>query len=266
MELEISISNQQKHFVLVHGACHGAWCWYKLKPLLESAGHSVTAVDLSASGINTKSLLDIYTLEDYAEPLMELMAAIPPDEKVVLVGHSYGGYSLALAMENYPEKISVAVFLAALMPDIEHPPYYVREQYLERFPRPDLDRKFSLYGSPEEPRTMMSHGPKSLSTFLYQLCSTEDLELAKLLIRPSPLLKEDLSKAKKFSAERYGSVTRAYIVCGQDKAVEADFQLWLVENIGVAEVRAIKDADHMAMLSKPKELCQCLLEIADKYI
>ncbi|GLT49958.1 hypothetical protein SLA2020_234790 [Shorea laevis] len=30
---------KQSHFILVHGVCHGAWSWYKLKPLLESAGH-----------------------------------------------------------------------------------------------------------------------------------------------------------------------------------------------------------------------------------
>ena len=28
-------------FVLVHGAWHGAWCWDKVVPLLERAGHRV---------------------------------------------------------------------------------------------------------------------------------------------------------------------------------------------------------------------------------
>ncbi|EXB63678.1 hypothetical protein L484_027021 [Morus notabilis] len=36
-----------KHFVLVHGSCHGGWSWYKLVPLLKSAGHAVTALDLA---------------------------------------------------------------------------------------------------------------------------------------------------------------------------------------------------------------------------
>ena len=101
MDVAINVK-QQKHFVLVHGACHGAWCWYKLKPLLESAGQRVTAIDLSASGINPKRLDEVYTLEDYSLPLLELMASIPPAEQFVLVGHSYGGFNLALAMENYP--------------------------------------------------------------------------------------------------------------------------------------------------------------------
>ncbi|KAK9036308.1 hypothetical protein V6N11_078314 [Hibiscus sabdariffa] len=29
------------HFVLIHGICHGAWCWYMLVSLLQSAGHSI---------------------------------------------------------------------------------------------------------------------------------------------------------------------------------------------------------------------------------
>ncbi|XP_071906965.1 norfluorocurarine synthase 1-like isoform X2 [Coffea arabica] len=220
MDVAINVK-QQKHFVLVHGAGHGAWCWYKLKPLLESAGQRVTAIDLSAAGINPKRLDELYTLEDYSLPLLELMASIPPTEKVVLVGHSYGGFNLALAMEKYPEKISIAIFVTASMPDAIHPPSYPAEQ---------------------------------------------DLELAKMLARPASNFLEDLAKAKPFSPERYGSVKRAYIVCKEDKIRPLDFQRWLIQNIGVTEVKEIKDADHMVMLSKPQELCQNLLEIASNYI
>ncbi|MCD7462970.1 hypothetical protein HAX54_049694 [Datura stramonium] len=37
-------------------------------------------------------------------------------EKVILVGHSLGGFAISKAMEIFPEKISVAVFVTALMP------------------------------------------------------------------------------------------------------------------------------------------------------
>ncbi|KAK9938994.1 hypothetical protein M0R45_015704 [Rubus argutus] len=37
---------EKKHFVLVHGAGHGAWCWYKIATLLTAAGHNVTTLDL----------------------------------------------------------------------------------------------------------------------------------------------------------------------------------------------------------------------------
>lgn len=104
------------HFVLVHGAFHGAWCWYKVITLLKSAGHKVTALDLGASGINPKQVHELHSILDYFEPLMEFMASLPAEERVILVGHSLGGLCLSAAMERFPEKVSVAVFATALMP------------------------------------------------------------------------------------------------------------------------------------------------------
>ncbi|CAA2972600.1 Hypothetical predicted protein [Olea europaea subsp. europaea] len=119
---------QQKHFVLVHGACHGAWCWYRLQTLLEAEGHRVAVMDLAASGIDPKMLDELRTFSDYNQPLLEVMESIPPDEKVVLVAHSLGGLNIAFAMEKYPHKISVAVFIAAYMPDTVHRPSYFVEK------------------------------------------------------------------------------------------------------------------------------------------
>jgi len=118
----------RKHYVLVHGACHGAWSWYKLKPLLESAGHKVTALDLAASGINMQKIEDVHTFSQYTEPLLQLLAATPPNEKVILVGHGSGGLNIALAMEKFPEKILAGVFVTAFVPDTEHNPSYVLEK------------------------------------------------------------------------------------------------------------------------------------------
>ncbi|XP_021809465.1 putative inactive methylesterase 20 isoform X2 [Prunus avium] len=107
---------QKKHFVLVHGAGHGAWCWYKLSALLISAGHHVTALDLAASGDNPKQINQVHCFADYVEPLIEFMESLPPEDRVILVGHSMGGASISIAMERFPEKISVAVFATAVMP------------------------------------------------------------------------------------------------------------------------------------------------------
>lgn len=103
-------------FVLVHGACHGSWCWYKVATLLRSAGHRVATVDLGGSGIHPKQLDEIPTLSGYVEPLMEFMAALPSEEKVVLVGHSYGGIVISVAAERFPKNVLAAVYVAAFMP------------------------------------------------------------------------------------------------------------------------------------------------------
>ncbi|CAN4112284.1 unnamed protein product [Withania somnifera] len=106
----------KKYFVLVHTVGHGAWSWYKIVALMRSSGHNVTALDLGASGINPKPVLEVPNLSDYFSPLMDFMASLPAHAKVVLVGHSFGGMANSKAMETFPEKISVAVFLNAIMP------------------------------------------------------------------------------------------------------------------------------------------------------
>ncbi|PNX88858.1 polyneuridine-aldehyde esterase, partial [Trifolium pratense] len=86
-----------------------------------------------------------------------------------------------------------------------------------------------------------------------------------ILIRRGSLFLEDLSEAENFSKERYESVPRAYIVVNDDLAIPLEYQEWMVQNAGIDEVKVINGADHMAMLSKPQELCLSLLEIAQKY-
>ncbi|KAE8695351.1 Methylesterase 4 [Hibiscus syriacus] len=93
----------------------------------------------------------------------------------------------------------------------------------------------------------------------------EDLELAKALIKPGSLFVADLSKTSTLSNETYGSVPRVYIVCNEDEGIPEEFQRWMIDNFMVNDVMEIKGADHMAMLSKPHELFNCLSEIAHKF-
>ncbi|XP_062002027.1 salicylic acid-binding protein 2-like [Rosa rugosa] len=260
----MSASNTQKHFVLVHGAGHGAWCWYKIKPRLESAGHKVTALNNAASGIDTKSLEDVHSLGEYSEPLLQFIGSLGPQEKVILVGHSLGGMNLSVAMEKFPEKISAAVFLAAFLPDTTHHPGYVVDQFMQKLPLDRwLDTQFGQFG--EEPFASFHFGPKFLATSLYQLSPIEDIELAKSLVRKSSFFREQVCKMKNFSNEGYGSVTRVYAICEKDMVITKEFQHWMIQNSGVKDVVEIKGADHMPMFSKPQELSNSLLEIAQKY-
>ncbi|KAF8041278.1 hypothetical protein BT93_A0021 [Corymbia citriodora subsp. variegata] len=112
-------AQREKHFVLVHGACHGAWCWYKVATLLKSSGHMVTALDMAASGVHPKQAQELNSIVEYAEPLFEFLEGLPQEEKVILVGHSMGGLVLSMAVERFPEKVHVAVFAAAFMPGPE---------------------------------------------------------------------------------------------------------------------------------------------------
>lgn len=259
----MEVSKAQKHFVLVHGACNGAWGWYKIIPLLEAGGHKVTTLDLAASGVDKKHIDEVHTFHEYSLPLLEFTESLPPGEKVILVGHSLGGLNIALASEKFPHKVSVSVFMGAIMPDTVHPPSYALDQYVERTPAEYWsDTKFYVSSGKE----VLDFGPKIISSKLYQLSSAEDVALAKMLSRPSSLFRDDLSKETKFTEDGFGSVKRVYMVlANNDLAVPEEFQYWQIENTGVSEIKVVKEADHMAMFSSPREVSQCLLEIANNY-
>lgn len=55
------------------------------------------------------------------------MAVAPAGERLILVGHSFGGLSIALAMERFPDKIAMAVFAASSMPCVGKHMGIVRE-------------------------------------------------------------------------------------------------------------------------------------------
>ncbi|XP_050291595.1 methyl jasmonate esterase 1-like isoform X2 [Quercus robur] len=211
------MEKRERHFVLVHGACHGAWNWYKVVTLLKSAGHKVTALDLAASGIHPKQAHELRSLSDYLEPLMEFMASLPAEERVILVGHSFGGACNSVAMEKFPEKISVAVYATALMPGPDLNFLALNEQKSQRLEDPLKDAQFTFDQGPNNPPTSLLFGYNSMATKLYQLSPPED------------------------------------------------FQRWMIENNPADEVKVITGSDHMVMFSKPKELCSCLQEIAEKY-
>ncbi|CAK7339434.1 unnamed protein product [Dovyalis caffra] len=239
---------RQRHFVLVHGACHGAWCWYKVATLLKSAGHRVTALDMAASGVHPKRVDELQSISDYFEPLMKFMASLVPEERVILVGHSRGGLSISVAMERFPEKISSAVFAAAIMPG------------------PD----FSFTSASEEIFYACYIGYPYDGSFFY---TSQQIRLAKLSGLEMDL-KLDLfffstllgnSKKVGVTKEKYGSIPRAYIVCDEDVIIKEALQRWMIENNPPDEVMVVPGSDHMLMFSRPQETCSCLLEIAKKY-
>ncbi|OIT06035.1 salicylic acid-binding protein 2 [Nicotiana attenuata] len=191
-----------KHFVLVHGSCHGAWSWYKLIALIRSSGHNVTAIDLAASGINPQQPLDIPSISQYFNPLMNFMDSLAPNNKVVLVGHSLGGLAISRAMETFPKKISAAVFVTAAMPSPTLNISTLMKELLRK-QNPQLDNHYTYDNGPNNPPTTFNFGQKHLATYVYQLSPVEDLALATTLVRPLYLYTdEDMSKELTFFHRR----------------------------------------------------------------
>ncbi len=71
------------HWVLVHGAWHGAWVYYKTMALLQQQGYKVTAVDLASCGTSTVDPNTVTDFKTYNQPLVDVLNAIPDTEQVI---------------------------------------------------------------------------------------------------------------------------------------------------------------------------------------
>ncbi|KAI4385208.1 hypothetical protein MLD38_003262 [Melastoma candidum] len=126
-----------KHSVIIHNAFCGKWIWDKFKPV--AAGHVVTTFDLEASGDDPRPFDGVTYADQYSTPLLYVLKALPNGEKVILVGLSFGCINAVVAMDKYPEKVELEVFLNALSPDTSHRTSYVIENLqslLHNCPKP----------------------------------------------------------------------------------------------------------------------------------
>jgi pimeloyl-ACP methyl ester carboxylesterase len=100
--------------VLVHGAWQGAWCWDRLVPLLDAAGHTATAVELTGCGSRAPMTVAI----DLATHVADVVGAVEAvdDERVVLVVHSYSGMVAAGAAEVVAPRLAAVVLVDAFYP------------------------------------------------------------------------------------------------------------------------------------------------------
>ncbi|XP_074297305.1 methylesterase 17-like isoform X1 [Silene latifolia] len=260
MSTSSSSSGSGSHFVLVHGAAHGAWCWYRIRCLLECTGHKVTCPDLCGSGIDTTDPATISTFAEYNQPLDDTLSALPEDEKVILVGHSAGGLSLTAAIHNYPHKLLVAVFVGAAMykNGFDTPPS-VKINMMDYSEYEDKSYEHNLrnYGS----LSSLIHGEGQVET-IYQLSPLEDRTLAAMLIRPYP--SDAIRRARFPDGKETDTVPRVYMKTLHDRCYSQEKQDEMIQKWPPSNVYEI-DSDHFPMFSNPYDFFGLLLKVANEF-
>jgi pimeloyl-ACP methyl ester carboxylesterase len=230
-------------FVLVHGAFHGAWCWYKVVARLEAKGHTVVAPDLPGHGRNRIPGPPV-SLEIYVDFLADLLRAQP--EPVILVGHSMGGAVITGAGEAVPEKLSKAVYLAAVMPRSG-------DSMVAGAPaRPE--GRLPIFVRVDEAHTRIEDA--AVGPLFYHDCSAEDVALARLCLTPQSM--QPMISPIVWTPERLGAVRKLYIGCLQDRVVgDIDHQRKLAQNMPGTDFVTL-DASHSPFFSMPDQLVDVL--------
>jgi len=231
-------------FVLIHGAWHGAWCWRKLAPLLESAGHTVVAPDLPSMGTDRTDPANV-TLDSWARFGADLVTRQP--EPVVLVGHSRGGIVVSQVAELVPERISRLVYLTGfLLP---------AGRSLVDAARADEASLVTANMIPAEGGITCTVRTEALRDAFFGRCTVPDYEFALQNLSPEPL--KPLVTPLKLSAQRFGSVPRTYIECLEDRAITLPAQRRMQAALPCDTVHSL-DADHSPFFSRAPELAHLL--------
>jgi pimeloyl-ACP methyl ester carboxylesterase len=235
-------------FVLVPGASHTAWCWHKLVPLLEEAGHSVKAIDLPGTGENRSIEPRDATLAVWARYVASEVSSA--EDPVLLAGHSRGGYVISEAAELVPDAVAGLIYVSGVIP----------------LPGEDL---LTAAGLEREAMPADEHGfvmtapPEIVNQFFYNRCTPEDRVEANGRLFAEPF--RPLSDVSGVSSERWGGVRRAYIECADDHTFPLEVQRRMQATAPCDPVITL-DSDHSPFLCVPDALAEAMLEIASRFV
>lgn len=237
-------------YILVHGAWHGAWCWDKLIPYLEQAGHKAIALDLPAHGQEMTPAKGL-TLQHYVDRVIQTIDA--HREPVVLVGHSLAGITISGVAEQRPDKIKALVYLDAVL-------LRNGESYPEVAARnePSIYTLLASNVSLSPDGTTSSVNLDKAKEIFYADCSDEDVERAKKLLGPEPL--GPRAEPVRITDQRFGRVPRVYIDCLQGNVFTPSFKKNMYTAIPCKKVYTM-NTSHSPFLSAPAELARILGEV-----
>ena len=236
-------------YVLVHGACHGAWCWDEVAARLRAKGHRVVTLDLPGHGRRAAEVR-LASVEAYGRAVADAMA-LEGISRGVLVGHSMGGLVIPKAAELASARVAHLVFLAAVVV-------------------PDGGTLARTLMTPAG-RAMMTGNAAARGdgTFLYPAemawarwmgdmpRSDPRVSRAISLLTPQPLRPfVEPVDLRVFYAMR---VPTTYIRCLEDKAIVPARAAECAGRLGVTPVDM--NCAHNAMLSQPDELARILEKV-----
>lgn len=234
-------------YILVSGAWHAGWCWERVVPLLEAAGHQALAPDLLGMGPDTTPLSEL-SLAAWADQIAAIVATQPVP--VILVGHSRGGIIISEVAERIPANIGMLAYLTAfLVPSGE-----TLVATSAKVPGEDA-ADFLIY-NPDGTCTVR---PDVVGSRFYNMTEPKWVSRACSSLTPEPIVV--LTTPLNLTVERFGSVPRAYIECTFDNAVSLDLQRDMQRVLACDPVFTL-ETDHSPFYSNPAELVRCLDALA----
>ncbi|MDO9637766.1 MAG: alpha/beta fold hydrolase [Pseudotabrizicola sp.] len=231
-------------FLLIHGSCHGAWCWHRVIPALAALGHSVRAIDLPGHGRDRTPASEV-TLDAYAQAICGALSG-----PTIVVGHSMAGYPITAAAEADPGHIAALVYLCAYAP--------VSGMTLGDMRRAGPRQPLAPAIRVDKAGGTFSFDPAQTNALFYHDCDPQAQTLASLCLTPQPIAPQETPLTL---TPRSQSLPRHYIRCTDDRAIPPEYQQAMAQSVPQAH-RSTLPASHSPFFACPDLLAQRLHAIA----
>lgn len=231
-------------FVLVHGAFHGPWCFEPLVAALARRGRSCTTPELPLTSLAADAAAVMRALDLLAGGASSARTDGGPN-RVVLLGHSYGGAVVTVAGRH--PAVERIVLLTALAPDAGEPPNGGPVEIAPAFIA-------ALRASAAGP---LEVDPARAAELFYPDATPAAAAAAAARLRPgnTGVAGETVERAA------WRERPTDYVVCADDPIILASSQRALAARTG-AKVHVLP-GDHSPFLARPEALAEMLVGIAD---
>lgn len=233
-----------RSILLIHGACHGSWCWERVTPHLRDAGFAVRAVDLPARDGRRRPGWGP-SLQDYARAVIDAASDMPGP--VAAVAHSMGGMVLSAAAELAPDRFARLVYASAFLP-LSGDSIASMSRHNAGSDIASATRVSLLKG------TLAISGPDAGAVF-YGDCRPELVAQSCARLVPESL--RPSFQRVRLSQARFGRIPRSYIRLAQDRVLSLAFQDWMLARAPCQRVLTL-EASHSPFLSMPDTLAQTI--------
>ena len=106
--------NNERTYVLVHGAWRGSWSWKRVRRQLQAAGHQVFTPTLTGLGERSHLASSDINLSTHIDDIVNLIRWEELSD-VILCGHSYAGCVISGVADKVGERIKALVYLDAFL-------------------------------------------------------------------------------------------------------------------------------------------------------
>jgi pimeloyl-ACP methyl ester carboxylesterase len=235
-------------YVLVHGSWHGHWCWEKVVPLLERAGHIVRAPDLPAHGDDKTAIAEV-TPESYVGTVGKILESL--GQPAILVGHSMGGMVISQVAEQQPENVHALAYVAGFLLRDGQSVLDAAQTDSESLLMPSLE------WAPDGLSAVVP--PIAARKVFYGSCPDADAAAATARLCAEPAV--PVMTPIRVTETRFGRLPRVYVECSEDRAVSPSLQRAMYAATPCARVVSLA-TDHSPFYSKPDELAAILLSLS----